>query len=121
MKKTIYIFIIAIAFSSIAYAQDNDKLFAMIYSKGPEWNEKVSASKQDYFKAHSLHLQNLRKLEKILMGGRYSDLGFMILKAKNMPEAQLITKKDSSVVNGIFKVELFEFKPFYNGCIGEEH
>lgn len=119
MKKAIFILILVLTFSDIGHSQEKQKLYAMIYSKGTQWNEKVSTSEQAYFNEHSLHLQNLRKLKKILIGGKYSDFGFMILKAENIKEAELITKQDSSVIKGTFKVELFEFQPFYNGCIGE--
>jgi len=112
MKKVIFIITIALTFSSIGYAQENEKLYAMIYSQGNQWNENISTSEQAYFKEHSLHLQNLRKEGKILIGGRYSDFGFMILKANSMKDAKLITQKDASVVNGTFKVELFEFQTF---------
>ena len=119
MRKILSVLTIAFAFSSTGYAQENEKLFAMIYSKGKEWNEKVPASEQAYFKDHSLHLQRLRKQGQIIVGGRYSDVGFMILKAEDAIKAKKITKQDSSVVKGTFKVELFEFQPFYNGCIGK--
>jgi len=101
----------------MAYAQESEKLFAMIYSKGEAWNENISTSEQAYFEEHGMHLQNLRKLNKIVIGGRYSDFGFMLLKASNITEAESITKQDISVENGTFKVELFEFEPFYSGCI----
>ena len=104
----------------MGFSQEEKQLFAMVYSKGKAWNENVSASEQLKFKQHSVHLQNLRKEKKIIIGGRYSDYGFMILEAKNIDEAKLITQRDSTVINGVFKVELFEFLPFFEGCIGEE-
>ena len=118
MRRSISSFILVLTISSMGYAQENEKLFAMIYSKGKGWNENIATSEQAYFKAHSLHLQNLRKQGKILVGGRYADLGFMILKAEDAKEAESITKQDSSVVSGTFKVELFEFHTFYTGCVG---
>ena len=118
MRTLLSAFIILLAFSNIGYSQENEKLFAMIYSKGNAWNENIATSEQAYFKAHTRHLQRLRKQGKILMGGRYSNLGFMILKAEDAEKAEMITKQDSSVVGGTFKVELFEFHPFYSGCIG---
>jgi len=62
----------------------------------------------------------LRKEKKIIIGGRYSDYGFMIPKARNIDEAKSIAQRDSNLINGIFKVELFEFLPFYEGCIGDK-
>nr|WP_299383087.1 YciI family protein [Allomuricauda sp.] len=119
MRTLIASFLMVLAFSNMGYSQESEKLFAMIYSKGPTWNENISTAEQAYFKAHSQHLQKLRKEGKILVGGRYSDLGFMILKVEDASMAERITKQDSSVVAGTFKVELFEFHPFYSGCVGK--
>jgi len=119
MKNIFCLLIIILAVSNICYSQEDDKLFAMIYSKGKQWNESISTSEQAYFKEHSMHLQHLRESNKIVIGGKYSDVGFMILKTRDIKEAELITEQDPSVINGTFKVELFEFKPFYKGCIGE--
>ncbi|WP_411768651.1 YciI family protein [Winogradskyella sp. A3E31] len=120
MGKTLTTLILLLSIVSMGYSQEEKQLFAMVYSKGKAWNENVSTSEQLKFKQHSIHLQNLRKEKKIIIGGRYSDYGFMILEAKNIDEAKLITQRDSTVINGVFKVELFEFLPFFEGCIGEE-
>ncbi|MCW9037276.1 YciI family protein [Altibacter sp.] len=120
MNKAFYIVTFLLFITTVGHSQENEKLFAMIYSKGEEWNDSISTSGQPYFKEHSLHLQKLRKQNKIVVGGRYSDVGFMILQAKDMAEANEITKQDSSVAKGIFKVELFEFSTFYEGCIDND-
>ena len=91
--------------------------FAMIYTTGSGWDTTKTVNKQAYFAEHSRHLQRLRKEDKIVIGGRYSDKGFMILKAKDLSEAQSIVASDTSVIHKTFQVELFPFSPFYKGCI----
>ncbi len=122
MKKNMSLFVFFIGAVSFCFSQnpEQNKLFTMIYTTGEKWNDTISTSKQAYFKEHSEHLVALRKKGVLIMGGRYSDKGFMILKAKDIDEANAITRKDVSVVHRTFKVEIFEFNPFYEGCIGNE-
>jgi uncharacterized protein YciI len=117
MKRIILSLLFVSLITATGQSQEDKKLFAMIYSKGTAWNDTLSTSQQPYFGHHVQFLQQLRKDEKIVMGGRYSDLGFMILKAKDMETAQQIVAQDSSVIIDTFKAELFEFTPFYEGCI----
>ncbi|MEM9076434.1 MAG: YciI family protein [Bacteroidota bacterium] len=97
--------------------KDETKLFAMIYSPGNEWNHNITFDQQSFFMEHSKHIQNLRKEGKVVVGGRYSDKGFMILRAKDSINAVAIVQQDPSVTNSVFEVEPFEFRPFYSGCV----
>ena len=96
------------------------KLFTMIYTPGEKWDQSIPFSQQPFSKEHSMHLQKLRKEGRIVIGGRYSDKGFMLLKAKDSLEADAIIKLDPSVTHQIFDVALFEFSTFYEGCIERE-
>ena len=108
---------------AVCFAQEEEasKTFTMIYTPGKKWNHQIPFNEQPYFAEHSQHLQKLRKEGKIKLGGRYSDKGFMLLYAKDSMEADSIVKKDLSVRHQIFEVELFEFKPFYYGCVEKEN
>lgn len=120
MKRVLITVLLLLSSVITGFSQKEQKLFAMVYSKGTAWNDSLAASEQQSFKQHSTHLQNLRKENSIVIGGRYSDYGFMILKTKSIDEAKVITQRDSSVINKVFKVELFEFLPFYEGCIEQQ-
>ena len=96
---------------------DDYQLFAMIYTTGENWDTEKQVHEQAYFKEHSAFLSKLRKEEKILIGGRYSDKGFMILKAKDEQEALEIIVTDESVVNKTFNAEIYPFSVFYKGCV----
>ncbi len=109
---------ILFAASSFGQTEDESKLFTMIYTPGEKWNHEITFDKQPFFNEHSAHIQKLRKEGRIVIGGRYSNKGFMLLRAKDSIEANAIVGKDLSVANQIFDVELFEFNPFYEGCVG---
>lgn len=108
-----------------AYSQDSsddpgnsgDQYFAMIYTTGANWDHEKQYHEQAYFKEHSDFLSGLRKEGRITLGGRYSDKGFMILKAKNEAEALALIATDESVVNKTFHAEIYLFSVFYKGCV----
>ena len=100
--------------------KDKTKLFAMIYTPGEKWNHDIAFDQQPFFSEHSKHIQKLRKEGSIVIGGRYSDKGFMLLRAADSSKAAAVVRKDPSVTNNIFTVELFEFNAFYSGCVGEK-
>jgi uncharacterized protein YciI len=120
MKKTIYIFLLVLAFGSAASAQETKQLFTMIYSKGEAWQEEKPTTEQPYINEHFGYMQQLRKGGVIVMGGRYSNLGFMIIEVADEAAAQAIVQADPALSNGIFIADVFAFSPFYNGCIGEQ-
>jgi uncharacterized protein YciI len=124
LSKRSLIYFLFLFFSSCLFAQSannsKDKLFAMIYSTGKNWDKNLKTSEQAFFKEHSEHLQKLRKEAKILIGGKYSDFGFIILKVKDLSEAKNIVEKDLSVKFGTFKAEVHEFIPFYYGAIEKD-
>ena len=101
----------------LGQTEGETKVFAMIYTPGENWNYEITFDQQPFFIAHSKHIQKLRKEGSIVIGGRYSDKGFMLLRAKDSIKAVTIVEKDPSVTNGIFDVELFEFSTFYSGCL----
>ncbi len=101
----------------IAQEATESKLFTMIYTPGEKWDHTITFDQQPFFKEHSSHLQKLRKEGRIVIGGRYSDKGFMLLKAKDSIEADAVVKMDPSVTHQIFEVALFEFSTFYKGCV----
>lgn len=115
----ILLYFVSITFC-LGQAKEETKLFAMIYTPGEKWNHDITFDEQPFFSEHSKHIQKLRKEGSIVIGGRYSDKGFMLLRAVDSSKAAAVVQKDPSVTNDIFKVELFEFNAFYTGCVGEK-
>jgi uncharacterized protein YciI len=120
MKKILIFTFILLAMqnaSSQEIPASEFQYFAMIYTPGDSWDYGKQAHEQSFFKEHSQFLSNLRKEGKIVIGGRYSDKGFMILKVKDEEEALALISTDESVKNKTFKAEIFPFMAFYKGCI----
>lgn len=119
-KTTLFAFAFLIfGFPSHAQEEDSKKLFALIYTPGENWNHAIAFHEQPYFKEHSKHLQMLRKTGQIVVGGRFSDKGFLLLQAKDSLDARKTVGQDLSVTHRTFHAELFEFVPFYEGWVGK--
>jgi uncharacterized protein YxeA len=120
--KTILLIILSTLFTAAVFSQDtiridSDAYYIVLYTIGEKWDTTKQAHEQLYFKEHSSHLTELRKSKKITLGGRYSDTGMIMLKAKDKTEAETLITKDASIQNKIFKAEIFPFDPFYSGCV----
>lgn len=105
------------AFSQETTGKDSYEYFVVLYTLGENWDTTKQAHEQLYFEEHSLYLSELRKSKKISIGGRYSDTGMIVLKAKDENEAKTIITKDTAIQNKMLKTEIFPFAPFYKGCI----
>lgn len=115
---TLFVTLFAVSvFSQETTSKDSSEYFVVLYTIGENWDTTKQAHEQNYFKEHSLHLSELRKSKKISIGGRYSDTGMIILKAKDQKEAETIITKDTAIQNKIFTTKIFPFNSFYKGCI----
>lgn len=92
-------------------------LFAVQFTVGPKWDQSKQPQEQLFFKEHSENLKSLRTEGTLLIGGRYSDKGFIIVKAGSEAEARSKIEADPAVQNQVFKFELHSFRAFYKGCI----
>lgn len=120
--KTFLIAIMILASTMVSFSQETtsnakNDFFVVLYTIGENWDTTKQTHEQLYFKEHSTHLSELRKTKKISIGGRYSDTGMLLLKAKDKAEAQNLITNDIAIKNKIFKVEIFSFDPFYEGCV----
>ena len=118
--KTICMTIIMTTSAMVGFSQDTinkniNKYFVVLYTIGENWDTTKQTHEQLYFKEHSSHLSELRKAKTIIIGGRYSDTGMILLKAKDETDAQETITKDISIHNKIFKANFFPFNPFYKG------
>ncbi len=120
MKFICLIFFTTIC-SIVVFSQDSTKTnyeyFIVLYTIGENWDTTKQAYEQPYFKEHSTYLSELRKAKKIEVGGRYSDTGMILFKAKDEEEVRVIVTNDTAIKNKVFQVEIFSFDPFYKGCV----
>ena len=102
-----------------AKASVNDT-FAATFRTGPAWDPAKAPQDQAGFAAHSQNLRALRSERRLLLGGRYGELGLVVLRAASLDEAKALVDRDPSVKAGTFAVEVQPFYPFMPGCVGQE-
>lgn len=93
-------------------------VFAIVFRTGPAWDVAKAPGEQAFFAEHSKNLRALREEGRILLGGRFSDQGLVLVQAASQEEAQGFVDRDPSVKNGTFRAEVHRFAPFMTGCVG---
>jgi hypothetical protein len=94
------------------------RYFAVEFRTGPKWDAAKPPQEQAHFQEHSQNLSRLRKEGRVLLGGRYTDRGLMILTGESEGEIRGLFAADPSLTNGTFVFDVWEFRPFYAGCVG---
>ncbi len=93
------------------------RLFIVHFLVGPSWKSDRPPQEQTKFKEHGANLKRLRDEGRIVLGARYSDKGFIVLRSSSSDAAQKEIAADPGILAGIFTFELFELHPFYEGCL----
>ncbi len=97
--------------------ESSHKLFAVEFKVGARWVAGRAPHEQEYFREHSANLRKLREQGSLIVGGRYSDKGLVVLSAESESAARAMVEQDPSVKNGTFSYELHEFSVFYGGSV----
>jgi len=105
--------------ASPAPAPPAQPLFLVEFTLGPAWAPDKAPHEQLHFREHSENLRRLRTEGRLVLGARYSDKGIVVLKAANEGEARAQVEVDESVKAGVFRFAVFEFRPFYDGCVAK--
>jgi uncharacterized protein YciI len=100
-------------------APAND-VFALVFRTGPAWDASKAPTDQPFFADHSRNLRDLRAEGRVLLGGRLSDQGLVLVRAASAQEARALADRDPSVKHGTFQVEVHPFYPFMPGCVGAD-
>jgi uncharacterized protein YciI len=102
-----------------AKAPRND-VFALVFRSGPAWDPAKAPGEQAFFADHSKNLRDLKAEGRIALGGRFSDMGLVLVRADSLADAQALVDRDPSVKNGTFRAEVHPFYAFMPGCVGME-
>lgn len=120
MKKYIFI-VFGCAVTLLLFVsgrkQVNQKLFIVIYTPGSAWDVSKQPQDQPNFSFHSKRLGIFRKEGKILLGGRYSNKGMIIMPGESEEEIKKIVFADSAVIGKTFDAQVFPYNVFYDGCL----
>ncbi len=94
------------------------RFYAVEFRTGPKWDAAKAPNEQPHFQEHSQNLKRLRQEGRILLGGRYSDRGFLVVSGASEEEVRQLFATDPSVVGQVFVFDVWDFRPFYPGCVG---
>jgi uncharacterized protein YciI len=94
-----------------------EKLFLVQFTVGDAWAKEKAPQEQAYFAEHSANLKRLRTEGKLLLGGRYSDKGILIVRGPSEEAVRADIDQDPSVVNHTFNAAVYPFGTFYDGCV----
>ena len=103
--------------AAASVAASSGRLYAVEIRTGPAWDQAKPAHEQAWFKEHSAHLRKLREQGGLVLGARYSDKGFIVLRAASAEEARAMMDQDVSIRNATFRYELHDFNVFYGGAV----
>lgn len=93
------------------------KLFAVLFRTGPAWDAAKPPGEQAHFREHSRNLAEMRKAEKIVLGGRYADVGLVVVRAADEMEVRALLANDPSLAAGVFKADVHPWSTIYEGCV----
>lgn len=100
-----------------AHAQTPPSTFAVEFRAGPNWDASQPANAQRFFAEHSANLATLRADGRILVGGRYGEVGLLVLKADSLEQARSLVERDASVKHGVFAAQVHPWSTFMSGCL----
>jgi len=93
-----------------------DAVFAVTFRTGLAWDAVKPPDEQARFADHSANLRELRAAGNILLGGRFGDVGLILLKAANETEARALIARDPAVQTGVIQADVNAWSPFMSGC-----
>lgn len=113
LKNIIIILLCIFSFSSMAKNTDDEKLYIVHFEIGPSWNHSLEPKEQISFQEHSHNMNRLRKVNIIIFGARYTNVGIIIIKAQSLKLARTIIANDPGVKARIFDYRVEELNVFY--------
>jgi uncharacterized protein YciI len=93
------------------------RVFAVVFRAGPAWDAAKPPGEQVGFKDHSANIARLKAEGRLLIGGRFSDAGLLLVRAASREEAQSLLDRDPTVASGVFKAEVHPWSTFAAGCL----
>jgi uncharacterized protein YciI len=115
--KTLLAFLVTLAFTGFLFAQPAPalKLFAVRITTGPAWVQGKSPAEQLHFREHSANLARMRQEGLIVLGGRFAELGLVIVRAPDAAAVQSQFAQDPAMTAGVFQAQVDEYRPFAHG------
>jgi uncharacterized protein YciI len=93
------------------------RTFAVSFRTGPGWDGAKPPNEQKHFGDHSANLRKLRQEGRILLGGRFGDVGLILLRATGDEEARALLAVDPSIAAGVFVADVQPWSTFMAGTV----
>ena len=94
-----------------------DTIYAVTIRTGPAWDQAKPPGEQAHFRTHSQNLFKLRQEGRIVLGGRYGDVGLILVRAANEAEARAMFAAGSSLTRGVFRAEFQVWRTIFDGAV----
>lgn len=95
----------------------SDTVYAVTIRTGPAWDQTRAPNQQVHFRTHSQNLFRLREEGRIVLGGRFGDVGLILVRAANEAEARQLFSADSALVRGVFQAEFQVWRTIFEGAV----
>jgi uncharacterized protein YciI len=99
--------------------QQPARLFAVRYRPGSAWNKDKPPGEQTGFSAHSANLQRLRREGALVLGGRFADVGLVVVKAADATAARALFATDPTIAADVFTIQIDPWSTIFAGCADE--
>jgi uncharacterized protein YciI len=93
------------------------RTFAVEFRTGPGWDKAKPPNQQKHFSDHSANLRKLRQEGRIVLGGRYGEVGLVLLRATSEEDARALIGADPSIAAGVFVVAVSPWSTFMGGSV----
>lgn len=99
--------------------QQATQMFAVRFRPGPAWIKEKPPGEQTGFAAHSANLQRLRREGALVLGGRFADVGLIVVRAVDAGAARTLFAADTTIAAQVFTVEIDPWSTVFAGCTDE--
>ena len=98
-------------------ATQSPALFAVRFQPGAGWDKSKTPNEQAGFASHSANLQRLRRDGRVLLGGRFADLGLIVITAADAAAARDQFSTDETIAAKVFTIQIDPWSTIFEGCV----
>ena len=93
------------------------RTFAVEFRTGPAWDKAKPPNEQKHFADHSANLRQLRQEGRIVVGGRYGEVGLVLLRATSEEEVRTLLAADPALAASVFTASIHPWSTFMAGTV----
>jgi uncharacterized protein YciI len=92
-------------------------IFAVTFRTGPGWDKAKAPAEQKSFAEHGRNIRALGEEGRLVLGGRFGEVGLLLVRAADEKEARSLIDRDPSEAAGTFTAEVHRWSTFADGCV----